>query len=62
MLKSILNLKNVETLSTNELQSINGKGAVLTKVGLCSVHFGVCNVAYPNDHDKFVKCMERKGC
>ncbi|WP_159025636.1 hypothetical protein [Aquimarina sp. Aq78] len=58
MLKSILEINGVKSLTRGSLKNISG-GRMRTD---CSVIFGACDEQHPTNDEKFVKCLDYSGC
>ncbi len=51
MLKSILEIKGVKSLTRNDLRTID-----------CSIIFDACDEPHPTNDDTFESCMKYNGC
>ncbi|MDY8136460.1 hypothetical protein [Aquimarina sp. 2201CG5-10] len=56
MLKSILEINGVKSLTRNSLKTISGGGTD------CSVIFNACDEQHPTNDDKFEACLNYSGC
>ncbi|WP_159090821.1 hypothetical protein [Aquimarina aquimarini] len=55
MLKSILEIKGVKSLTRNGLRTISGGTD-------CSIIFNACDEQHPTNDDTFESCLRYSGC